>query len=60
MNNECLGKRVVVKIRTTGEYLEGVVLDKPDWLVGCPVFKNDKTGQLLGVGYECDVTRIIS
>ena len=37
---------------------KGKILDKVDWLVGCPVFENE-TGSL-GVGYDCDIVEELS
>lgn len=36
---------------------QGVLLDKMDWLVGCPVFKCSKG--VLGVGYDCEIVEEI-
>lgn len=42
-----------------GETMEGELLDKPDWLVGCQVVKLAapmKNGdEHLGVGYDCEI-----
>lgn len=60
-----LGKKVIVKI--TGDCSlhslkgkrSGYIKKEVDWLVGCPVFVDDESTKILGVGYECDVIEII-
>ncbi|HHY1067918.1 TPA: hypothetical protein ACVY43_005398 [Klebsiella michiganensis] len=47
-----------VTIRTSeGETLNGILVDKSDWSVGCPVV--EANGRLYGIGYEADIVVVL-
>lgn len=68
---DILGKKVKVKLNESGkrrlmqsfnyinppEEMKGEIMNKTDWLVGCPVFASGDVK--LGVGYECEVIEVI-
>ncbi|HDU2704607.1 TPA: hypothetical protein RFC41_002527 [Klebsiella pneumoniae] len=46
-----------VTIRTCdGETLRGILVDKSDWSVGCPVV--EANGALYGIGYEAEIVGV--
>jgi len=61
-----LGKEVIVLTNANAKQrgfninkiYRGKLLDKKDWMVGCPVFECEK-GKL-GLDYECDLVELVS
>ncbi|HDH1547648.1 TPA: hypothetical protein PIU60_000855 [Klebsiella quasipneumoniae subsp. quasipneumoniae] len=47
-----VGQTAVI-LTNAGERLEGILVDKSDWSVGCPVVRVGDT--LYGIGYQADI-----
>ncbi|WP_394289599.1 hypothetical protein [Klebsiella michiganensis] len=54
INTRQLKKGQQVTIRTRdGEELSGILVDKCDWSVGCPVV--EANGVMYGIGYQAEI-----
>lgn len=54
-----LGVRVKFKTKY-GAILFGKIKEEVDWLVGCPVFVDDASGDIYGVGYDGEVVGVLN
>lgn len=50
-----VGQRVTIRTRD-GETLSGILVDKRDWSVGCPVVEDN--GIKYGIGYQAEIVSI--